>query len=92
MALDIRELNVQDLRHQFGIVLQDPFLFTGTLESNVRLGTETIDRAAVQNALREVGLGPFLDSLPQGAGHARSASAVARFPSASGNWSVLLAR
>ena len=40
-GIDIRELNVQDLRRQFGIVLQDPFLFTGTLESNVRLGTET---------------------------------------------------
>jgi ATP-binding cassette subfamily B protein len=50
----------------FGIVLQDPFLFTGTLESNVKLGTETIDRAATEQALREVGLGPFVTSLPQG--------------------------
>ena len=63
---DIRELSVQDLRRQFGIVLQDPFLFTGTLESNVRLGSESVSRAAVESALREVGLGPFLDSLPQG--------------------------
>jgi ATP-binding cassette subfamily B multidrug efflux pump len=65
-GVDIRELNLQDLRKQFGIVLQDPFLFTGTLESNVRLGTESVDRAAVDRALREVGLGPFLDSLPEG--------------------------
>ena len=65
-GVDIRELNVQDLRRQFGIVLQDPFLFTGTLESNVRLGTESVDRADVEGALREVGLGNFLDSLPQG--------------------------
>jgi ATP-binding cassette subfamily B protein len=65
-GVDIRELNVQELRRQFGIVLQDPFLFTGTLESNVRLGTESVDRAAVDAALREVGLGPFVDSLPQG--------------------------
>jgi ATP-binding cassette, subfamily B, multidrug efflux pump len=63
---DIRELSVQELRRQFGIVLQDPFLFTGTLESNVRLGTEGVTRAAVERALREVGLGSFLDSLPQG--------------------------
>jgi ATP-binding cassette subfamily B multidrug efflux pump len=63
---DIRELSLQELRRQFGIVLQDPFLFTGTLESNVRLGTETVDRAAVEAALREVGLGPFIDSLPDG--------------------------
>jgi len=64
-GVDIRELDAQALRRQLGIVLQDPFLFTGTLESNVRLGTERIDRAAVQRALLEVGLGPFLDSLPQ---------------------------
>ena len=63
---DIRELSVQDLRRQFGIVLQDPFLFTGTLESNVRLGSENVSREAAESALREVGLGPFLDSLPQG--------------------------
>jgi ATP-binding cassette subfamily B multidrug efflux pump len=63
---DIRELSVQDLRRQFGIVLQDPFLFTGTLESNVRLGTVSVSREAAESALREVGLGPFLDSLPQG--------------------------
>jgi len=65
-GVDICELNVQELRRQFGIVLQDPFLFTGTLESNVRLGTPSVDRAAVDAALREVGLGPFVDSLPQG--------------------------
>jgi len=65
-GVDIRELNVQDLRRQFGIVLQDPFLFTGTLESNVRLGSESVSRAAVESALSEVGLGPFVDSLPEG--------------------------
>ncbi|MGH9723603.1 MAG: ABC transporter ATP-binding protein [Candidatus Acidiferrales bacterium] len=65
-GVDIRELGLQDLRRLFGIVLQDPFLFTGTLETNVKLGTETIDRATTESALREVGLGPLLDSLPQG--------------------------
>ena len=65
-GVDIREMDLQDLRRLFGIVLQDPFLFTGTLESNVKLGTENIDRAATEQALREVGLGPFLESLPQG--------------------------
>jgi ATP-binding cassette, subfamily B, multidrug efflux pump len=65
-GVDIREMNLQDLRRLFGIVLQDPFLFTGTLESNVKLGTEGIGRAAVESALREVGLGPYLDSQPRG--------------------------
>jgi ATP-binding cassette subfamily B protein len=65
-GVNIREMKLDELRRLFGIVLQDPFLFTGTLESNVRLGTETIDRAATEQALREVGLGPFVASLPQG--------------------------
>jgi ATP-binding cassette, subfamily B, multidrug efflux pump len=65
-GIDIREFDVQDLRKQFGIVLQDPFLFTGTLESNVKLGTEWITRAQVESALREVGLGPLLQTLPHG--------------------------
>src|SRR6204780_3351928 len=65
-GVDIRKMDLQELRRLFGIVLQDPFLFTGTLESNVKLGTETISRAATEKALREVGLGPFLESQPQG--------------------------
>ena len=65
-GVDIRKLNLQELRSMFGIVLQDPFLFTGTLESNVRLGTERVDRAAAMSALEEVGLGPFVASLPKG--------------------------
>ena len=65
-GIDIREMDLQDLRRLFGIVLQDPFLFTGTLESNVKLGTEAIDRPSTERALVEVGLGPFLASLPRG--------------------------
>jgi ATP-binding cassette subfamily B multidrug efflux pump len=65
-GVDIREMELQDLRRLFGIVLQDPFLFTGTLESNVKLGTETIGRTTAERALREVGLGPFLETLSQG--------------------------
>jgi ATP-binding cassette subfamily B protein len=64
--VDIRLLNLQELRKQFGIVLQDPFLFTGTIESNVRLGTKGITREDVEHALREIGLGEFVRSLPQG--------------------------
>ena len=63
---DIREYDLQDLRRHFGIVLQDPVLFSGTLETNVRMGTERIDRPAVERALNEVGLGSFLRALPAG--------------------------
>ncbi|MGH9594470.1 MAG: ABC transporter ATP-binding protein, partial [Bryobacteraceae bacterium] len=65
-GIAISRYEVHELRRQFGIVLQDSFLFTGTLESNVRLGDEDISRARVEAALREVGLGPLLESLPDG--------------------------
>jgi ATP-binding cassette subfamily B protein len=65
-GVDIREFNLQVLRKQFGIVLQDSFLFAGSVEYNVRLGTESIDRAEVERSLREVGLGTFIDNLPGG--------------------------
>jgi ATP-binding cassette, subfamily B, multidrug efflux pump len=67
-GVDIREMELEELRRMFGIVLQDPFLFTGTLESNVKLGAEHVDSVAAEHALREVGLGPFLDSQSQGLG------------------------
>jgi len=65
-GIDVRRYDVHDLRRQFGIVLQDPFLFTGTLETNVRLGNEDIGPERVEAALREVGLGSLLDTLPEG--------------------------
>jgi ATP-binding cassette subfamily B protein len=63
---DIRTIELQDLRRQFGIVLQDPFLFTGTIETNIRLGTPAIDRGTVERAVEEIGLGDFVRSLPEG--------------------------
>src|SRR5213080_594404 len=63
---DIRAINLQDLRRQFGIVLQDPFLFTGTIETNIRLGTPNIDRNKVERAVEEIGLGEFIRSLDNG--------------------------
>jgi ATP-binding cassette subfamily B multidrug efflux pump len=67
-GIDIRLLDLQDLRKQFGIVLQDPFLFTGTIETNVRLGTPGITPGTVEHALDEVGLGPHVRALPEGVG------------------------
>jgi ATP-binding cassette subfamily B protein len=65
-GIDVRRYDVHDLRRQFGIVLQDPFLFSGTLKTNVRLGNEDIGPERVEAALREVGLGSLLDTLPEG--------------------------
>ena len=65
-GVDIRLLDLQDLRRHFGIVLQDPFLFTGTIESNIRLGTPGITREDVERAIDKIGLGDFVHSLPEG--------------------------
>jgi ATP-binding cassette subfamily B multidrug efflux pump len=65
-GVDIRFLDLQDLRRHFGIVLQDPFLFTGTIESNIRLGTPGITRDDVQRAIDKIGLGDFVKALPEG--------------------------
>jgi len=65
---DIREFDPRDLRRHFGIVLQDPHLFTGTLEGNIRLGDE-IEAHAVEAAAGQVNLTDFVASLPLGLNH-----------------------
>jgi ATP-binding cassette, subfamily B, multidrug efflux pump len=68
-GIDIREFDPLELRRQFGVVLQDPYLFTGTLEENIRLGTETIRAEEVQAAAEQVNLAEFIRSLPEGFSH-----------------------
>jgi ATP-binding cassette subfamily B multidrug efflux pump len=69
-GVDLREFDPLELRRQFGVVLQDPFLFTGTLEENIRLGTAAIRREDVVAAAEQVNLADFIGSLPEGYGHA----------------------
>lgn len=64
-SVELRELSLDDLRRHFGVVLQDPYLFTGTVDSNIRLGTEAIDEGAVLEASAQVNLLEFVESLPQ---------------------------
>ncbi|MBV9742886.1 MAG: ABC transporter ATP-binding protein [Acidobacteriia bacterium] len=66
---DVRDFDPLELRRQFGVVLQDPYLFTGTLEENIRLGTEAIAREEVETAAEQVNLLDFIHSLPEGFGH-----------------------
>jgi ATP-binding cassette subfamily B protein len=63
---EVTSLPKQWLRSHMGIVLQDPYLFTGTIASNVSLGDERISRERVERALREVGADKLLAHLPQG--------------------------
>ncbi|SPF41718.1 ABC transporter related [Candidatus Sulfopaludibacter sp. SbA4] len=68
-GVDLREFDPLELRRQFGVVLQDPYLFTGTLEENIRLGTEAIGREEVEAAAERVNVADFVRSLPQGFAH-----------------------
>ncbi len=65
-GVDVKEMDLSDLRSRFGVVLQDPFLFTGTIGGNIRLGTERIQDAHVQQAAEDVNLGEFIRALPKG--------------------------
>ncbi|MBV9625560.1 MAG: ABC transporter ATP-binding protein [Acidobacteria bacterium] len=63
-GLNIKEMALGDLRRRFGVVLQDPFLFTGTIEGNIRLGTDWISDEEVRQAAEEVNLADFIHHLP----------------------------
>ena len=65
-GVDIRHLRLCDLRKNFGIVLQDPFLFSGTISSNIRLGSGWITDRQIRDAARQVNLLDFIEGLPGG--------------------------
>lgn len=62
----ISEMSLRDLRKDMSIVIQDPFLFMGTIESNVSLNTPGIDKEMVEDALIKVGAGDFVSKLENG--------------------------
>ena len=66
---DIRHVSRESLRSHMGIVLQDPYLFTGTIASNVAMSQDHIDRDAVKEALKKVGAWPFVERLEKGIDH-----------------------
>jgi ATP-binding cassette, subfamily B, multidrug efflux pump len=65
-GVDIRDVDPLELRRQFGVVLQDPYLFSGSIEDNIRLGTEGIAREDVEEAAEQVNLMDFIRALPDG--------------------------
>jgi len=65
-GVDIKEMDLDELRGRFGVVLQDPFLFSGTVEGNIRLGTARIQDADVEQAAEDVNLADFIRKLPGG--------------------------
>ncbi len=65
-GVPLESLDCKSVRRQMAIVLQDPFLFTGTILSNINLNRDDISRADAETALREVGGDLLLDRLEDG--------------------------
>jgi ATP-binding cassette subfamily B protein len=65
-GIDIRDQDLTALRQRFGVVLQDPFLFSGTIADNIRLGTTRITDARLEEACEEVNVADFIRTLPLG--------------------------
>ena len=64
-GIDVRDYDLTTLRKRFGIVLQDPYLFTGTIADNIRLGTPGIGQAVIEKATDEVNLRDYVEGLPE---------------------------
>jgi len=65
-GVDLRLQDLNALRKHFAVVLQDPFLFTGTLAENIRLGNEEITEPTLRQAARDVNVLDFIETLPKG--------------------------
>ncbi|HZD32690.1 MAG TPA: ABC transporter ATP-binding protein [Candidatus Angelobacter sp.] len=65
-GVDIREMDLAELRRRYGVVLQDPFLFSGTVADNIRLGTHWISDSSIEDAAEQVNVADFIRSLPGG--------------------------
>ena len=68
-GIDVRDLPLAELRRQVGLVLQDVFLFSGTIEENVTLGDPSVPHERVAEAARLVGADRFIERLPDGYRH-----------------------
>jgi ATP-binding cassette, subfamily B, multidrug efflux pump len=65
-GLDVREIAQRSLRKHVGVVLQDVFLFAGTIETNLRMGDDSIPFDRIVQACKYVGVHDFIMSLPNG--------------------------
>ncbi len=62
--IDIKKFNLEDLRKHIGIVMQDVFLFSGTILDNIRLGNKDISTDEVVRAAKYVNADKFIEKLP----------------------------
>ncbi|MEK7834460.1 MAG: ABC transporter ATP-binding protein, partial [Acidobacteriota bacterium] len=64
-GMDLRLWDLQKLRKNFAVVLQDVFLFSGDIAGNIRLGNEAISKERVEWAAHEVRASGFIENLPE---------------------------
>jgi ATP-binding cassette subfamily B protein len=67
--IDIARARQDEVRRHVGLVLQDPFIFTGTIADNIRLRDPSVPMSAVRDAARLVGADRFIDQFPLGYDH-----------------------
>jgi ABC-type multidrug transport system fused ATPase/permease subunit len=63
-GIDVREWDKQELRRRLGLVLQDVFLFSGDIATNITLGDPRVDEDKLQAAARRANIAPFIEQLP----------------------------
>jgi subfamily B ATP-binding cassette protein MsbA len=63
---DIKEFSLRSVRRRFAYIEQNPVVFNGTIEENIRLGAPDASREEVVSAALAAGLGTFIDTLPNG--------------------------
>jgi ATP-binding cassette subfamily B multidrug efflux pump len=68
-GVDIRDYGLSDLRSRIGLVLQDVFLFSGSVEQNISLGADGVGREQVEAAATEIGADGFINRLKDGYDH-----------------------
>jgi ATP-binding cassette subfamily B multidrug efflux pump len=65
-GVDVRDWDPRELRQQIGVVLQDPRLFSGTLEQNLRIWNDALDGRTLHDAVERIGLSDVITRLPNG--------------------------
>ncbi|NTW48833.1 MAG: ABC transporter ATP-binding protein [Chlorobiales bacterium] len=68
-GIDTKAIRERDLRRLVGVVMQDVFLFSGTVRENITLGDDSITDAHIHRAAELVGAAPFIEKLPGGYGY-----------------------
>ncbi|HIC86351.1 MAG TPA: ATP-binding cassette domain-containing protein, partial [Desulfobacterales bacterium] len=67
--VDLKDWPIQRLRKNIGLVMQDVFIFAGSISENISLGRPEVGEQEIMNAVRMANLTPVIDRLPGGLNH-----------------------